>query len=202
MKIQATRISIPRILSMAAILLGIAAGMGEKRASGQAVPTATGPGSYLAVGLTASGFQQDYGHHYIGGEALFVDANVYRKIGIEAEGRLLNAHTEESVKESTYLIGPRISVLPRHGFRPYVKFLVGRGTLDYPFHYAVGHYFAMAPGGGVDYHLLGRLNVRIVDFEYQIWPQFSYGELHPYGLSAGLSFDVLLQSSRIRGRHF
>ena len=170
-------------------------------APAQSVHTASGPGSYVSLGFTASGYQQDYGKRYIGGATLFIDANLYRRIGIEAEGRRLAAHTSEDVKESTYLIGPKVSVL-KHNLRPYGKFLVGRGTFDYPFHYAQGHYFVMAPGGGLDWHVGDRFNVRVADFEYQIWPDFTFGALHPYGLSAGLSVDIFKPSGRIRGRHF
>jgi hypothetical protein len=175
--------------------------LGAHRAQAQAVATASGPGSFISLGMEASGFQQDYGKHYIGGETVFVDANLYRRIGIEAEGRLLNAHTAESVKEQTYLIGPKITALPRR-FRPYVKLLAGGGKLDFPFHYAKGSYFVVAPGAGLDFHLAGRLSVRVADFEYQIWPQFSFGQLHPYGISSGLSFDLYSPGGRPHGLRF
>ena len=169
------------------------------RVDAQAAYTATGPGTYLSLGAAASGFQQDYGHHYVGGGAIYLDANLYRRIGIEAEVRRLAAHTEEDVKQTTYLVGPKISARG-HAVRPYVKLLAGRGTLNFPFHYAIGHYFVVAPAAGLDYHLReSRLTVRLLDFEYQLWPRFSYGELHPYGVSAGISFDLFRPSYRPRG---
>ena len=165
-------------------------------------PTATGPGSFIAVGVAASGFQQDYGQHYVGGESLYVDANLYRRIGIEGEARRLNAHTSEDVKENTYLIGPRITGLAR-SVRPYAKLLAGRGTLNFPFHFAVGTYFVLAPAAGLDWHLRNSpITIRVAEFEYQIWPQFTYGELHPYGVSAGISLDVFTPRDYPRGRHF
>lgn len=171
-------------------------------ASAQAAPTAAGPGSYLSVGLEASGFQQDYGKNHIGGEGLFVDANLFRRYGIEFEARRLNLHTEEDIKQQTYLGGVKYSALPRT-LRPYVKLLAGRGTLDFPFHYAVGSYFVVAPAAGLDWHPHeSRWNVRVLDFEYQLWPRFTYGELHPYGLSAGISFEVFQPGGYPRGRRF
>jgi hypothetical protein len=152
--------------------------LGSQSAHAQAVYAATGPGSYVSLGLAASGFQQAYGPHYIGGETLFLDANLFRRIGVEAEARRLNFHTSEDVKENTYLIGPKISGLS-HNFRPYAKFLVGSGTLDLPFHYGKGTGFVMAPGAGLDWHLRNsRLSVRVVDFEYQIWPEFYFGRIY------------------------
>jgi len=158
---------------------------------GQASATAIGPGSYLSIGIAASGFQQDYGRNSIAGEAAYLDANLYRRIGVEVEVRRLNVHTEEDVKENTYLAGLKIATNPRR-FRPYLKLLMGRGTIDFPFHYATGSYFVIAPSTGLDYHLRNsRFNIRVVDFQYQLWPQFSFGTLHPYGITTGISFDLL-----------
>ena len=36
-----------------------------------------------------------------------------------------------------------------------------------------------------------RIRVRLADVEYQVWPGFTFGSLHPYGISAGISFQVL-----------
>ena len=99
--------------------------------------------------------------------------------------------TNENVTETTYLIGPQIYIIrPARTFRPYAKFLIGEGKLAFPFGYAQGGYLAYAPGGGVDMHLSDRWTARLVDFEYQLWPKFTYGDLKPYGVSAGLSFRL------------
>ncbi len=191
---------LPRLTAVLSLTCAFAFGSHEAHA--QATPTATGPGSYISLGLAASGFQQDYGKRYIGGETLFVDANLYRRIGVEFEARRLNFRTSEDVKENTWLAGVKYSILPRN-LRPYVKLLAGRGTLDFPFHDAVGSYFAVAPAAGLDWHLAGtRWTIRAVDFEYQIWPRFSFGELHPYGITSGISFDLFQPESYPRGRRF
>jgi hypothetical protein len=182
------------------LVCALAFGRSEARA--QAHPTAIGPGSYISLGLAASSFQQDYGQRYIGGETLYVDANVYRRIGAEFEARRLNVRTSEDVKQNTYLAGVRYSILPRN-LRPYGKLLAGRGTLDFPFHYAVGSYFVVAPAVGLDWHLgASRWGIRVAECEYQIWPQFSFGELHPYGITSGISLDLFQPSSFPHGKHF
>jgi len=155
----------------------------------QALPTATGPGSYVSAGTTASMYQADYGRHLIGGGAVYVDTNVTWRLGIEAEVRTLRYHTEADVRESTFLIGPRVTLRPV-GFMPYAKLLVGLGALDYPYHYGHGSYFVFAPGAGIDQSFGSRVTIRLVDVEYQDWPQFTYGHLHPYGVSAGISFRL------------
>lgn len=171
------------------LLLGFLAGVASRQLHAQALPTATGPGSYIAIGGGASVFQADYGDRDIGGLTAYADLNPTWRYGLEAEARFLRFRTSEQVTEMNYLVGPRVAL--RFGpLRPYVKFLVGDGKIDLPFHYAQGSFLTYAPGGGVEYMLGDRVAVRVLDVEYQIWPGFSYGELHPYGISAGISFRL------------
>ncbi|WP_142988427.1 hypothetical protein [Granulicella rosea] len=157
---------------------------------GQALPAAVGPGSYITVGVTASAYESDYGKRLLGGGAVFLDAHVYRRIGVEAEARDLRLHSDLGIHERTYMVGPKYSFLP-HRVRPYVKFLVGRGEFDFPYGYAKGSYVALAPGGGLDWKL-GKTPVfiRVIDVEYQLWPGFTYGQLKPYGVSSGVAIRV------------
>ena len=157
----------------------------------QATYAGNGPGTLLTVGVTASGFQSDYGQRLLGGVTVYLDANVYRRIGVEAEARELRFHSDENLRETNYLVGPKISALGRT-WRPYAKLLVGRGELNFPFSVAHGSYFVIAPGAGLDWRIgeRGRMLVRLIDIEYQEWPSFTYGTLHPFGASAGISFRI------------
>lgn len=160
------------------------------RVSAQALPAGKGPGPYTAVGVMGSIYKTDYGQQTLVGPAVFVDANIHRLVGIEAEARWLRYNGKVGVTQDTYMVGPRYSFKPV-GWVPYVKMPVGVAHMRFPYGYATGNYFVMAPGGGVDYWLKGdTIRVRVVDFEYQIWPQFSFGTLKPYGVSAGISFRV------------
>ena len=165
---------------------------------GQAKPAGTGPGSIVTVGAMASGFKLDYGDRYLGGYGAYVDFNPTWRYGIEGEARLLRFNQEFNVHDSTYLVGPRVSFSP-HKINPYVKVLVGLGHFNFPFNYATGSYFVIAPGAGVDYRVSERFRVRVVDFEYQEWPQFTFGAIHPYGISSGISFSVARSGTK-RGR--
>jgi hypothetical protein len=137
----------------------------------QDIPTAVGPGSYVAVGGEISAFQADYGQRVLGGGVLFADVNPTWRIGFEGEARYLRFNSFEDVTE--------------------VKFLVGAGKITFPFKYAEGTFLAYAPGAGMDYLVNDRVTVRVIDVEYQVWPDFSsYGELRPYGVSAGISFRL------------
>jgi hypothetical protein len=176
----------------AAIVLAIAllAAVAPRQAAAQAEPTARGPGSYTQIGVTGSLYETDYGKHLLGGVSGFVDANLYRRTGVEAEARLSRFNQSEGTHNSTYLVGPRVTLL-RENLRPYAKLLVGRGVFYFPFGYAKGTYFVVAPGFGVDWRVArGKLTIRLIDVEFQRWPGFTFGEIKPYGISSGIALRV------------
>jgi opacity protein-like surface antigen len=158
-------------------------------AHAQARPTASGPGSNISIGGGASIFQADYGQRNLGGGLIYADVNPTWRIGFEGEARYLRTHTNEDVTESNYLVGIKVAARSSR-IQPYGKFLVGAGRITLPFNYAQGTFFTYAPGAGVDYLLTDRLTIRAIDFEYQSWPGFSFGELRPYGISTGISFRL------------
>ena len=166
---------------------------------GQALPTAAGPGSYISAGASVSAYQTDYGQRVIGGPAFFVDVHPSWRYGFEAEARYLRYRTSEDVTQTTYMAGPHVYAWKRGRLRVYGKFLVGQAKMNFPFGYGQGSYLAYAPGGGVDYELNNYVSVRAVDFEYQSWPKFEFGSLHPYGISVGLT--VRLNPIRTLPRH-
>ena len=162
---------------------------GAKPSQGQALPTAKGPGGYVAVGVGGSLYQADYGNNDLAGGVIWIDASLPRAIGLEAEARFLRYHQQKQVYQDTYLIGPRYAFKPSH-WVPYVKAPVGLGHIRLAYNYAYGDFFVVAPGGGLDYWIGDKVRVRVVDVEYQFWPQFSFGPLHPYGATAGISFRI------------
>lgn len=158
------------------------------RAQSQALPTATGPGSNITLGGAFSLYQEDYGKQVLGGATIYTDIHPYWRYGVEAEARWLRLNQSEEETESSYLIGPRVIVSPHaRALEPYVKLLFGAGRISLPFRYAQGGFLTYAPGGGLDYALNGTIKLRMIDFEYQHWPDFPYGPLHPYGVSFGIS---------------
>ena len=175
------------LLLLATLLLGFLFGLQES--SAQAFPTATAPGAYISVGGTYSFFQSDYGQHKLGGAGAFVDINPRKQVGIEAEGRWLQQNKLADTTETTYLIGPRIQIR-RGRFSPYVKTLVGLGHFNFPYNFAQGNYFVIAPGAGVDFNVNEKLKIRLIDVEYQQWPNYTFGTLSPYGVSFGFSYRI------------
>jgi hypothetical protein len=158
---------------------------------GQVVPAASSSSLALDAGALGAVFQPDYAGEGIAqtspnrlwGVAAYADGTFNRWVQIEGEGRWLRYNEYLGIDESTYLVGPRVPIITFHKLTPYGKFLVGTGSGSF----LTGHSFVMAYGGGFDYRLGRRFNVR-ADFEYQQWRVTP--TLWPYGVSAGISYRV------------
>ena len=70
-------------------------------------------------------------------------------------------------KQKTFLVGPEAHYIYKR-FRPYGDFLIGAGNITYR-NTQTDSSIVYDFGGGVDYHLTHRLNIRMVDFQYQLW---------------------------------
>lgn len=166
----------------------------SRPARGQVKESAEAGGMTLSAGGTFSAYYVGYGQRDLLGVAAFVDASSRGPIGIEAEARWLKFNEVADVHDETYLIGPRYAFKELGRFQPYAKVLLGSGQFTFPYNYAHGTYFVIAPGAGCDFRINRRIYLRLADFEYQDWPQFTYGALPSYGISSGIR--IRLFSSR------
>jgi hypothetical protein len=107
--------------------------------------------------------------------------------------------------EKTYMFGPELHY-SFGKFRPYGNFLIGNGDITYHPNGFVDNSIVYQLGGGVDYHLTRRVNIRMFDFQYQFWnlsvhnypanlipgaPAQSFATtLQPYTLNFGVLFRV------------
>jgi hypothetical protein len=180
-----------------AVLLIFLAGVlcGAGRAAAQALPTMKRPGAYIAVGGGYSLYQLNYGDRQLGGATAWVDVNIRPHYGLEGETRWLfmnKANPNPSITNvhaSTWLGGVRVNIRRPYGISPYVKLLGGIGQFTFVNNYATGSYFVAAPGAGLDVSVGHKIRIRVVDVEYQIWPQFTYGDLHSAGVTTGFSYS-------------
>ncbi|HEY0759181.1 MAG TPA: outer membrane beta-barrel protein [Acidisarcina sp.] len=169
-------------------------------AHAQVVAASTGGRPALYAGGYYSNFNSDFKEPTIAktprlsGAGVFVDWNVFGKLGVEGEARFLRFNQTNDFHSDHYLVGPRYSIR-RGNYRPYVKLLLGAGELNFPYSLAHGGYFDLAAGGGLDYRLSRRFGLR-GDYEYQFWPTApglpgapSHG-LSPNGFSAGISYRI------------
>jgi len=171
------------------LLLAICIAM-ARPACGQVKESAETGGLTLSAGGTFSDFHVGYGQRNLLGASAFVDASTRGFWGVEAEARWLKWNEVADVHDETYLIGPRFTLKSFGRFHPYAKVLVGYGQFTFPYNYAHGTDFVVAPGAGCDFRLNRRISLRLVDFEYQDWPQFIYGSLPSYGVSSGIRVRI------------
>ena len=101
--------------------------------------------------------------------------------------------TPDDVTETSYLVGPRISYRRRR-LNLYGKIMVGRGTIStvHPTLPNTSSTYNIIPayGGGLDYQFSRKLNLRVVDFEVQKWPDFEPHTLSPLAISIGLMYVI------------
>jgi len=193
--------------SIAALLFFLfAAGAFSARA--QVVPSAFAKGMSLTAGGEASAFQPDYTgfgvparapfSQYLYGIGTYVDLKVTPRIQFEGEGRWLRFRQVDGIYEDNYLIGPRLPIYRLHFWHatPYAKILIGYGKLNFENGNGWGRYTQLAYGGGLDIKMSKRINLRLPDFEYQQWLNWTEGtgksnNLFPYGVSVGVSYRIL-----------
>lgn len=159
-------------------------------AKAQVVPSATRSGLSLTAGGMVSIFKPDYVPNKLGGIGGYIDLNVFRGFGVEAEGRWQRFNEFEGISQDNYLIGPRYQFRHFWKVRPYAKGLVGFTNMNFGSNVGTGRFTTLAVGGGVDLNVSRRISVRAFDAEYQYWPDFLGGALRPYGASVGIGYRI------------
>lgn len=175
----------PALKQLSALLVLAALTCLPSLAHGQASPTAS-RGADLQIGAGYTYAHSDYVPNNIGGFAFYADYDLLGLFGIEANfHRIRDPHSDPIVpsnhfSETTYEIGGRYVRHYYHGkLAPYGKLLYGRGVANFPARQLITPsgvvtfidnfgYNLAAFGGGVDYRLNNRINLR-ADFEYQHW---------------------------------
>ncbi len=173
------------VLCLVLAVLVLASG---RAALAQSSEDANAGARFIWVGGGVSGYYLQYGALKNLGITGYVDMDTVRRLGMETEGRWLELRQTHNIHAETYLAGPRYHFnLGR--FQPYVKGMSGLGNFNFTYNYAHGRYFVIAPGGGFDYRVSPRLTVR-TDFEYQYWPQFTFGPMSAGGMSVGVRYLI------------
>jgi len=178
-------------LTLCALLsLGLLAGTTYARA--QSPESATGGEGGFTVGAGISALHLQYGEHWLLGANASADAYVGWHYGVEGEANWARWRQQSDTWATTYLVGTRYQFngIGDYRYRPYAKFLIGVGEFNFPYNYAFGRYFVMAPGAGVDYRLNSRVRLRLFDVEYQYWPGFTYGSMSNFGVSTGIRYRI------------
>ena len=184
---------IQRLLIAAALFVMPSLAAAQSAYSGERPPVK------FTVGGSYSYFDAAYGGYKVMGAVAYANFSpvIWDHVGVEGEGRWLSLNASRGFREYHYLAGPvyHITLAEHRRFHPYVKGLIGIGIVDFPNHLAVGRYFVLAPGAGVDYTLNRRWRLR-GDYEYQVWPGapdipgLSNPVMKPNGVSVGFTYRV------------
>jgi Outer membrane protein beta-barrel domain len=152
----------------------------------------------LQAGFGAMYLNNDYSDRAAQGVAFWADADFghFRGIiiGAEAEAHLGTIITPDDIGETSYLVGPRLSY-QRRKLTVYGKLLVGKATItNQLFHLSSSYNVAPAFGGGIEYHVGHKWNVRAFDVEVQQWPNFEPHTLSPLSVTVGVSYSIFPRS--------
>ena len=157
----------------------------------------------LTVGFGIADFSDDWGTRNPRqvGLTLWIDWRLPHMprqlsgLGLEFEGRDVNYATPDYLpghRMTTGLAGPMYQWRREHRIRPYAKYLMGIGNIDFPngTNYQQDTRAIFAPAGGADVRLIGRLSDR-GEYEYQFWHQiFGPHDLTPQGFTFGVVYDL------------
>ena len=87
---------------------------------GQAAPAVRSGLPALTAGGYYSNFYSDFNPVHLGGFGVYVDWNLFGRLGVEGEARWLRLNQFQGSYEDNYLVGPRYSRRFKN-FTPYVK---------------------------------------------------------------------------------
>lgn len=175
-------------------------GFASLSARAQTVYHATQSTGMLSAGAGFSNFSLDWGPgRRMDGITAWVDwklplqPRVLQHLGIEIEGREIDFDRPAEVKgmrQETGLGGVTYNLPTWHRFHPYAKYLLGIGGVYFDPGQPYSHdtRTVLAPGGGVDFRLNYRWDVR-ADYEYQFWRHLFRGhDLNPNGVTVGVAY--------------
>lgn len=159
----------------------------------QATAAATRGGIAQAGAAYTYSNEDEYPGKHLQGLTLYGTFDLNNHIGVEGNVHLASLFKSYfDYKETSYDAGIRWAWHKRK-FTPYAKGLVGFGHATAPTPEQIvggstpGTYFLFGLGGGLDYGLTEKINLR-VDFEYQRWPNFPPHGLTPPLLNVGAAY--------------
>lgn len=143
----------------------------------------------VQAGVGVLELNPDYTTEKVIGLSAWADYDFSRHIGAEISTHFGSLITSSDIAENSYMIGPRFTYR-RKGLTAYAKVLVGRATITNQLYNLSSSYNAYAFGGGLEYRVGRRLNVRVIDLEQQEWPNFQPHSLSPTVATIGLSYII------------
>ena len=161
----------------------------------------------FTVGAGVSNFSDDWGvlNPRQTGMSVWVDwrfphmPRVLNGLGVEFEGRTLQWGTPSYLpghRMDTALGGPIYQFRRYKRIRPFGKYLLGIGSIDFPIpgsNYNHDTRVVFEPGVGADLRVWNSISVRGT-YDYQFWHQiFGLNDLNPNGFTIGAVYDFGLR---------
>ena len=138
----------------------------------------------IQAGVGVLALNPDYTTGNVIGLSAWGDYDFSKYIGLEASAHFQEFITPGDITENSYLIGPRF-MYRRKGLTAYGKATITNQQLDLSSSYNI-----YAFGGGLEYRIVRKLNLRIVDFEQQEWTSFQPHTLAPAAITIGVSYII------------
>ncbi len=174
----------------------------------QVVPAATGgQGLPISIGAGISSFNPDFDNGRMLAGVLWIDfipplPTRLHGLGLEVEGDDIAFDPNKAqarIREQVASGGATYAIRSFRGVRPYAKYLMGFGNVDYPIRTGSYHQTRTVTtcGGGASFRVLPGVSVR-AEYEYQFWPDFwitseknlkDAGSLNPNGITVGASYQ-------------
>lgn len=154
----------------------------------------------IEIGAGGVSYDVDFGHGRMYGGAAWLDyyprflPKILNGLGAEIEARdisLDESQSQENMRQDTGEGGPIYSWRHFNNFHPYVKYLIGHGSVDF---IGYGPYYKhdtrtlTAPGIGLELRVFRSWWMR-ADYEYQNWPNLVGKSLNPQGFTVGFAYD-------------
>jgi hypothetical protein len=131
---------------------------------------------------------------YVEGLTLFATAGLRGRLAAQLDVHLDSLITPVDIGENTYLLGPRFSIFKEERANIYVKVQGGLGQFQYQSgSYAIPRSFTygiFSGGAGIEYRVSRHVDVRAIELEFQDWPGFPGGSLHPVVASIGAAWRL------------
>jgi hypothetical protein len=143
----------------------------------------------IQVGGGALILNSDYTAGNVIGFSAWGDYDFSKWVGVEVSAHLGEFITPGDITENSYLIGPRLTYR-RRKLTAYGKVLIGRATITNQDYNLSSSYNIFAYGGGVEYKIMRKINIRAIDFELQSWPDFQPNSLSPMAITIGASYII------------
>jgi hypothetical protein len=143
----------------------------------------------IQVGGGMLALNPDYTTGYVIGFSAWGDYDFSKWVGVEVSSHFSEFITPGDTTENSVLVGPRVTYR-RQKLTAYGKALVGRATITNQDNGNSSTYNIIAYGGGVEYRLFRKINIRAIDVELQNWPDFLPHSLSPMAISIGASYII------------